>query len=159
MCGVERVFVSSIVAMGKTHPKANISVDGLNKIRKSVNEKLKKKSWKLTMWTQANDWSIPIIMIRTWSIQERKKEECWSWGMRFSRLSPRLVPRVQLLRNRLEHAVIHVHYWKWTNVEHFKLKNKTLLLFFCCCFFFVVKNAFFDKKHTHTSFWNFLKPL
>ena len=42
MCCVERVLVSSIVARGKTHPKANISVGDFNKIRKSVNEKLKK---------------------------------------------------------------------------------------------------------------------
>ena len=34
--------MSSIVARGKTHPKANISVGDFNKIRKSVNEKLKK---------------------------------------------------------------------------------------------------------------------
>ena len=42
MCGVERVFMSSIVARGKTHSKANISVGDFIKIRKSVNEKLKK---------------------------------------------------------------------------------------------------------------------
>ena len=33
--------MSSIVARGKTHPKANISMGDFNKIRQSVNEKLK----------------------------------------------------------------------------------------------------------------------
>ena len=42
MCGVERVVMSSIVVRAKTHPKATISVGDFNKIRKSVNEKLKK---------------------------------------------------------------------------------------------------------------------
>ena len=44
MCGVERVFVSSIIERGKTHSRANISVKDFNKVRKSVNEKLKKYS-------------------------------------------------------------------------------------------------------------------
>ena len=33
--------MSSIVARGKTHPKGNISMGDFNKIRQSVNEKLK----------------------------------------------------------------------------------------------------------------------
>ena len=41
MCCVERVLMSSIVARGKTHPKANISMGDFNKIGQSVNEKLK----------------------------------------------------------------------------------------------------------------------
>ena len=42
MCGVERVFVSSIIERGKTHKSAKVSVKQFNSIRKSVNEKLKK---------------------------------------------------------------------------------------------------------------------
>ena len=42
MCGVERVFVSSILERGKTHRNANISVKAFNSVRKSVNERLKK---------------------------------------------------------------------------------------------------------------------
>ena len=42
MCGVESVFVSSIIERGKTHSRANISVKDFNNIRKSLNEKLKK---------------------------------------------------------------------------------------------------------------------
>ena len=41
MCGVERVFVSSILGRGKTHRTANISVKAFKSIRKSVNERLK----------------------------------------------------------------------------------------------------------------------
>ena len=41
-CGVGSVFVSSIIERGKTHSRANISVKDFNKVRKSVNEKLKK---------------------------------------------------------------------------------------------------------------------
>ena len=42
MCGVERVFVSSIIERGKTHKSAKVSVKQFNSIRKCVNEKLKK---------------------------------------------------------------------------------------------------------------------
>ena len=42
MGGVERVFLSSILERGRTHPTAKISVKDFNKIRKSVNGKLKK---------------------------------------------------------------------------------------------------------------------
>ena len=42
MSGVERVFVSSILERGKTHRTANISVKDFNRVRKSLNEKLKR---------------------------------------------------------------------------------------------------------------------